>query len=43
MKRKARSSIDCRLLELMMICEIEFVDWVTKPGKGENESSFWRV
>ena len=40
-KKKARRSISCMFLGSMMICEIEFVDYAVKHGKGVNESSFW--
>ena len=40
-KKKARRSINCMILGLMMICEIEFVKSAVKLGKGGNELSFW--
>ena len=40
-KRKVRRSINCMLLGSMMICEIEFVKYAVKFGKGVNELIYW--
>ena len=40
-KKKAKCFINPVLLGCMMTCEVEFVDWAAKCGRGGNELSFW--